>query len=61
MAKKVANIVKLQIPAGAATPAPSVGPALGQKQVLTLWASLRNSTHGLQTKGYVDPSCNYCI
>ncbi|GKQ42166.1 50S ribosomal protein L11 [Companilactobacillus sp. RD055328] len=30
MAKKVANIVKLQIPAGQATPAPPVGPALGQ-------------------------------
>ena len=30
MAKKVANVVKLQIPAGAATPAPPVGPALGQ-------------------------------
>ena len=30
MAKKVANIVKLQIPAGAASPAPPVGPALGQ-------------------------------
>ena len=30
MAKKVENIVKLQIPAGKATPAPPVGPALGQ-------------------------------
>ena len=30
MAKKVINVVKLQIPAGAATPAPPVGPALGQ-------------------------------
>ncbi|WPC18101.1 50S ribosomal protein L11 [Pediococcus inopinatus] len=30
MAKKVANLVKLQIPAGKATPAPPVGPALGQ-------------------------------
>ncbi|WP_334352758.1 50S ribosomal protein L11 [Companilactobacillus sp. HBUAS56257] len=30
MAKKVANVVKLQIPAGQATPAPPVGPALGQ-------------------------------
>jgi large subunit ribosomal protein L11 len=30
MAKKVAGIVKLQLPAGAATPAPPVGPALGQ-------------------------------
>ena len=29
MAKKVENIVKLQIPAGKATPAPPVGPALG--------------------------------
>ena len=28
MAKKVINVVKLQIPAGAATPAPPVGPAL---------------------------------
>ncbi len=30
MAKKVTGIVKLQLPAGAATPAPPVGPALGQ-------------------------------
>lgn len=33
MAKKVVGIVKLQIPAGQATPAPPVGPALGQKGV----------------------------
>ena len=31
--KKVQAIVKLQIPAGAATPAPPVGPALGQQGV----------------------------
>lgn len=30
MAKKVEKIVKLQIPGGKATPAPPVGPALGQ-------------------------------
>lgn len=30
MAKKVINVVKLQIPAGKANPAPPVGPALGQ-------------------------------
>lgn len=30
MAKKVIDVVKLQIPAGKATPAPPVGPALGQ-------------------------------
>ena len=33
MAKKVAGIVKFQIPAGKATPAPPVGPALGQHGV----------------------------
>lgn len=33
MAKKVVGIVKLQIPAGKATPAPPVGPALGQHGV----------------------------
>ena len=33
MAKKVAGFIKLQIPAGAANPAPPVGPALGQHQV----------------------------
>jgi large subunit ribosomal protein L11 len=33
MAKKVSAMVKLQIPAGKATPAPPVGPALGQHGV----------------------------
>lgn len=33
MAKKVVAMVKLQIPAGKATPAPPVGPALGQHGV----------------------------
>ena len=33
MAKKIAGFIKLQIPAGNATPAPPVGPALGQKGV----------------------------
>ncbi|KAF2955609.1 MULTISPECIES: 50S ribosomal protein L11 [Marinitoga] len=33
MAKKIARIVKLQLPAGKATPAPPVGPALGQHGV----------------------------
>ena len=39
MAKKVAGYVKLQIPAGKATPAPPVGPALGQ--------------HGINIAGFV--------
>ena len=33
MAKKITGFVKLQIPAGKATPAPPVGPALGQHQL----------------------------
>ena len=33
MAKKVVGQIKLQIPAGAANPAPPVGPALGQRGV----------------------------
>lgn len=33
MPKKVAGVIKLQIPAGKATPAPPVGPALGQHGV----------------------------
>src|SRR5690606_17293673 len=33
MAKKVVKVVKLQIAAGKANPAPPVGPALGQAQV----------------------------
>ncbi len=38
--KKVKTIIKLQIPAGKATPAPPVGPALGQ--------------HGINIKDFVD-------
>ena len=39
MAKKVKTILKLQLPAGEATPAPPVGPALGQ--------------HGINIMGFV--------
>ena len=33
MAKKIVGIVKVRIPGGEATPAPPLGPALGQKQI----------------------------
>lgn len=33
MAKKIASFIKLQVPAGKATPAPPIGPALGQHGV----------------------------
>ena len=33
MAKKVAGMLKLQVPAGAANPSPPIGPALGQRGI----------------------------
>ncbi len=33
MAKEITGVIRLQIPAGAANPAPPVGPALGQQGV----------------------------
>ena len=33
MAKKIRGYIKLQVPAGAATPSPPIGPALGQRGV----------------------------
>ena len=41
MAKKVIKMVKLQIPAGKANPAPPVGPALGQAGV-NIMASVKS-------------------
>ena len=31
MAKKITGYLKLQVPAGSATPSPPIGPALGQR------------------------------
>ena len=36
MAKKVTGYLKLQVPAGAANPAPPIGPALGQRGLSTM-------------------------
>ena len=46
MAKKVTAIVKLQLPAGKATPAPPVGPALGQHGVNIATMQLYRSAAG---------------
>jgi large subunit ribosomal protein L11 len=50
MAKKVAGFIKLQIPAGAANPAPPVGPALGQHSVniMEFCKSFNERTQGQQ-------------
>ena len=43
MAKKVTALIKLQVPAAKANPAPPIGPALGQHGV-NIPDSARNST-----------------
>ena len=49
MAKKVTGMIKLQLPAGKATPAPPVGPALGQHGV-NIMDSVRSLTQRLLIK-----------
>ncbi|MEJ2077469.1 MAG: hypothetical protein P8Z74_05625 [Acidobacteriota bacterium] len=51
MAKKVIGMIKLQIPAGKATPAPPVGPALGQHGVNIMdFCKAFNATEPNKTK-----------
>ena len=49
MAKKVEGYIKLQIPAGKATPAPPVGPALGQHgiNIAQFTKEFNAKTHGV--------------
>ena len=46
MAKKVTGMIKLQLPAGKATPAPPVGPALGQHgvNIMGFWKEFNAKT-----------------
>ena len=55
MAKKVINVVKLQIPAGAATPAPPVGPALGQAGINIVGFTKDFSARTADQKGMIIP------
>lgn len=68
MAKKVRAVVKLQIPAGEATPAPPIGPALGQygvnimafcKQYNERTASQKDSIIPAEITIYVDRSFSF--
>ena len=70
MAKKVLGIVKLQIPAGKATPAPPVGPALGQyginmmefiKSYNEKTASQMGTIVPVEITVYEDPSFTYVL
>ncbi|MCS7150151.1 MAG: 50S ribosomal protein L11 [Caldimicrobium sp.] len=55
MAKKVITQIKLQLPAGQATPAPPVGPALGQHgvNIMEFVKSFNEKTRGQE--GYIIP------
>jgi large subunit ribosomal protein L11 len=57
MAKKITGYIKLQIPAGKATPAPPVGPALGQHgvNIMDFCKSFNAKTSGKDQEGLIIP------
>lgn len=57
MAKKVVGFVKLQVPAGAANPAPPVGPALGQHgvNIMGFCKEFNAATQAMMKDGMVIP------
>ena len=55
MAQKVSGYIKLQIPAGAATPAPPVGPALGQHGVNIVQFTKEFNEKTAKDKGLIIP------
>ncbi len=55
MAQKVTGYIKLQIPAGKATPAPPVGPALGQHGVNIMSFTKEFNERTRKDAGYIIP------
>ena len=55
MAQKVVGFIKLQIPAGKATPAPPVGPALGQHGVNIMAFTKEFNERTKNDMGYIIP------
>ena len=55
MAQKVTGLIKLQIPAGKATPAPPVGPALGQHGVNIMSFTKEFNERTQKDIGYIIP------
>ena len=57
MAKKITSYIKLQIPAGKATPAPPVGPALGQHgvNIMDFCKAFNAKTPGKDSEGLIIP------
>ena len=69
MAKKISGYVKLQVPAGQASPSPPIGPALGQAglNIMEFCKAFNAQTQNLEAgmpipvviTAYVDRTC-YC-
>ena len=55
MAEKVTGMIKLQLPAGKATPAPPVGPALGQHGVNIMGFCKEFNARTAEKAGYIIP------
>jgi len=55
MAKKVMSFIKLQVPAGKATPAPPIGPALGQHGVNIMGFCKEFNARTAQQAGLIIP------
>ena len=57
MAKRITGYIKLQIPAAKATPAPPVGPALGQKgvNIMDFCKAFNAKTSGKDQEGLIIP------
>lgn len=56
MAKKIKTFIKLQLPAGAATPAPPVGPALGQHGIPIMEFVKAYNDRTAKLKGQIIPA-----
>ena len=56
MAKKVIGLIKLQLPAGSANPAPPVGPALGQHGVNIMQFCKEYNEKTKDTRRHFNPS-----
>ena len=60
MSKKAVGLIKLQLPAGAANPAPPVGPALGAQGV-NIMGFCKEFNAKLKIKRVNFASSHYCI
>jgi large subunit ribosomal protein L11 len=56
MAKKIKAVIKLQIPAGKATPAPPVGPALGQHGINIMAFCKEYNERTASQEGFIIPA-----